>query len=92
MMIICACLPALRAVLSRLAPKVFGWSTVDKSYERNGHYVAEDGIKGSSGALSSHQLSNMGSMRKSHLTVLPEESTQSVDHLVGRQSQTDRVN
>lgn len=86
MFIICACLPSLRAVLSRLAPKVFGWSTLDKSYEREGRYVAEDGVKHSVGPGSTYQLSNMGSLRKSNHTILPAERAESVDPLMHQQS------
>jgi hypothetical protein len=85
MFIICACLPALRAVLSRLAPKVFGWSTLDNSYEREADYTVEDGVKSQAGSGSSHQLSSMGSMRKSNLTVLPEEGVESIDERVDKQ-------
>lgn len=80
MFIICACMPALRAIISHYAPSIFGWSTVDHSYPRSGGYVDVGNSKDPS---SSHQLSSLE--RSGNKVVYPEERTASDEDLVPAQ-------
>ncbi|KAH6892391.1 hypothetical protein B0T10DRAFT_559979 [Thelonectria olida] len=60
MFIICACMPAIRSVLSKVAPAFFG-SYAKRSYPSSGGYYRHDGSKEESSkhTLSSHKLSNL---------------------------------
>lgn len=58
MFIICACLPALRSVLTKIAPGIFG-TTGKNSYPSGaGYYRQEDSNGDSKRALSSHPMGN----------------------------------
>ncbi|RMJ16491.1 hypothetical protein CDV36_003783 [Fusarium kuroshium] len=63
MFIICACLPALRSVLSKLAPRFFG-TTRKKSYPSGYYYRHEGSNQDSERQVSSHHLRSLDSSGK----------------------------
>ncbi|RSL96757.1 hypothetical protein CEP52_011303 [Fusarium oligoseptatum] len=63
MFIICACLPALRSVLSKLAPRFFG-TTRKKSYPSGDYYRHEGSNQDSERQVSSHHLRSLDSSGK----------------------------
>ncbi|KAJ3535360.1 hypothetical protein NM208_g7165 [Fusarium decemcellulare] len=85
MFIICACLPALRSVLSKIAPSLFG-TTAKGSYPSGGYYRYGGSNEDSKGHSSSHQMSSLdtsGKIAKSvDVDVAQEQRTASDDDLV----------
>ncbi|KAF4473095.1 hypothetical protein FALBO_21 [Fusarium albosuccineum] len=85
MFIICACLPALRSVLSKIAPSLFG-TTAKGSYPSGGYYRYGGSNEDSKGHSSSHQMSSLdtsGKIAKSvDVDVRQEQRTASDDDLV----------
>ncbi|KAF5013254.1 hypothetical protein FDECE_729 [Fusarium decemcellulare] len=85
MFIICACLPALRSVLSKIAPSLFG-TTAKGSYPSGGYYRYGGSNEDSKGHSSSHQMSSLdtsGKIAKSvDVDVTQEQRTASDDDLV----------
>ncbi|KAK7427394.1 hypothetical protein QQZ08_006163 [Neonectria magnoliae] len=86
MFIICACMPALRSILSKIAPNVFG-SSVKRSYPSTGGYYRHDGSNADSNRQPfSHQLSNLENsgkiMRSVDVDVSREQRSASDEELV----------
>ncbi|KAH7253444.1 hypothetical protein B0J15DRAFT_526719 [Fusarium solani] len=85
MFIICACLPALRSVLSKLAPRFFG-TTRKNSYPSGDYYRHEGSNQDSERQVSSHHLRSLdssGKITKSvDVDVTQEQRTASDEDLV----------
>ncbi|RSL59476.1 hypothetical protein CEP53_005761 [Fusarium sp. AF-6] len=85
MFIICACLPALRSVLSKLAPRFFG-TTRKNSYPSGDYYRHEGSNQDSERQVSSHHLRSLdssGKITKSvDVDVAQEQRTASDEDLV----------
>ncbi|KAH7139806.1 hypothetical protein B0J13DRAFT_478123 [Dactylonectria estremocensis] len=64
MFIICACMPAIRSVLSRLAPDFFGTNPKMSYPSTDGYYRHQGSKEGSRQQQDSHQMSNLGEPRK----------------------------
>ncbi|EEU37535.1 uncharacterized protein NECHADRAFT_87371 [Fusarium vanettenii 77-13-4] len=85
MFIICACLPALRSVLSKLAPRFFG-TTRKKSYPSGDYYRHEGSNQDSELQVSSHHMRSLDSSGKItkcvDVDVTQEQRTASDEDLV----------
>ncbi|KAH7007257.1 hypothetical protein EDB80DRAFT_718487 [Ilyonectria destructans] len=85
MFIICACMPAIRSILSKMAPEFFG-TNPKMSYPSTDGYYRHQGSKEDSKRQSSHQMSTLSNsgkiVRSVNVDVSREQMTASDEELV----------
>lgn len=85
MFIICACMPAIRSILSKLAPEFFG-TNPKMSYPSTDGYYRHQGSKEDSKRQPSHQMSTLSNsgkiVRSVNVDVSREQMTASDEELV----------